>query len=444
MVCDMKHIYVTLLMLMPGIGTATTSITQHGFTWHFDGDYEVGRYANGDYWVLGPVRIIGITPESEDANGWVKHGTQVNPEVNRSQGFDSSIMRITYDPVLNVSPAITRSPLELKSGSVVSSRSAVTPGNIPQLQSAAILTVVDEVPPPTAFRPPPVGTDKSSQWRADALHKELLRDLPKVANMPDPDRATDFFERPWIELNTTWTGRYIHPSENQPDYGREIAKRLAEGLLLLHLDINPEIKHALLIGLVQYGLDVYGSARAGGVWRDNGGHNHGRKMPMVLAGLMLNDPDIIRLANAQEHFIFAEDRQTWYVTESDVGRALYTADGRPRVPYLNADIGIAEWGERHTLRPERDGRNWDAYYRRIVGSSVVGHTLTAHLTPGALDAWKWPALFDYMDRFWEREQHNAIGSTNSISRFEADMWQAYRHLSSEQSETPKPPSVQSE
>jgi hypothetical protein len=39
-----------------------TSVTQWGITWHFNHDYTVGHYANGDFWVLGPVTIDSITP----------------------------------------------------------------------------------------------------------------------------------------------------------------------------------------------------------------------------------------------------------------------------------------------------------------------------------------------------------------------------------------------
>jgi len=236
------------------------------------------------------------------------------------------------------------------------------------------------------------------------------------------------FEKPWIEQNPNWTARYIHPQDNQPAYGRDMAHKLAEGLLSLHLDYSNEEKETLFIRLVQYGIDVYGTAREGGKWEDLGGHNQGRKMPMILAGLALKDPEILEYADAAKHFIFQEDRQTWYVTESDVGRTLYTADKRPREPYTRDDVGIAEWGEQHTRQPVRDGRNWDAYYRNNVYSSCMGHALAAHLTPGAVELWNWPAFFDYMDRVFKIEGANSSSSNvQTIQPYVAQMWKAYRY-----------------
>jgi len=34
-----------------------TEITQYGITWKFDADVEVGQFANGDWWVVGPAPL---------------------------------------------------------------------------------------------------------------------------------------------------------------------------------------------------------------------------------------------------------------------------------------------------------------------------------------------------------------------------------------------------
>jgi hypothetical protein len=179
--------------------------------------------------------------------------------------------------------------------------------------------------------------------------------------------------------------------------------------------------------MVQYGLDVYAAARLGARWEDLGGHNHGRKMPLILAGLALHSNAILDYADATRHFIFQEDRQTWFVRQSDVGRPLYHADGRLREEYLPQDVGVPEWGEQHIRQPVRDGRNWNAWYRRNVGASLLGHILTARLMK-VENYWKWPALFAYMDRFFKIEEPRAVNSANHINLFERDMWRAYRQL----------------
>src|SRR5690606_29785791 len=147
--------------------------------------------------------------------------------------------------------------------------------------------------------------------------------------------------------------RYIHASSNQPEYGRDIADAIGEALIVLHQNYTNEEKRMLYIRLVQLGIDIHSSAKAGNVWLDLGGINPGRKAPLVLAALALNDPDIAEYADASEHFIFQEDRQTWYVTEDDVGRTLYSADNRPREQYTEEHVGLPEWGEQHTKQKIR-------------------------------------------------------------------------------------------
>lgn len=39
------------------------SISQHGVTWYFEDHHLYGQFANGDYWVQGPVNIRDVTPE---------------------------------------------------------------------------------------------------------------------------------------------------------------------------------------------------------------------------------------------------------------------------------------------------------------------------------------------------------------------------------------------
>src|SRR5262245_26916661 len=74
------------------LALAASSVTRHEFTWKFDRSYTVGQYAGGDYWVVGPVRIIGITPASTVSGGRVMHGSMINPAAGpTTQGYDSSM-----------------------------------------------------------------------------------------------------------------------------------------------------------------------------------------------------------------------------------------------------------------------------------------------------------------------------------------------------------------
>ncbi len=426
------------LLVFSTLAHAATSVSQFGITWTFDRDYTTGQFANGDYWVVGPVRISSISPASTNSGGRTMNGSMINPSVGATQGYDSA-MYDTYGPSfsasLNVAAGVSSSsPLVVSAGSsLVSTISISAAGNRPQLSDAAILTVLSAAAPAGSFRPPYIGTNKTLRWNVSQLNYGVLRSFAPVTGTPNLATVADYFDRPWLEQNTTWLGRYTHPSNNQPDYGRDLSLQLADGLLMLQLNYSNAEKERLLIRMVQYGIDVYGAAANGGVWEDNGGHGQGRKMPMILAGMVLGDSQILAYANAANHFIFQDDRQTFVVSQSDVGRPLYSADGRTREPYIQADVGVPEWGEKHASSPDRDGRNWSTNYRGIVGQSIFGHILAAQLM-GAKDTWNWDPVFDYMDRYWTVER-DVTGSSTALSTFHRNMWAAYRS----QAGSPPPP-----
>ncbi len=416
-----------LIILVLGTASirAATRISQFGITWSFDRDYPTGQFANGDYWVVGPVKITSITPGTLSTNSTVMNGSMINPTPNSAQGYDSRIQQNSFSASLNVA---SRMPLVVRAGSsLMSSESlpAKASGDNPQLKTIAILTVLSAPAPAGSFRPPYCGSDKTLRWNISQLDYSRLRSLPRVPRASSPSALAGKFARPWIEQKTNWTGRYMHPAANQPSYGREIAHLLGQGLLTLQLEYSNAEKEPLLIRLVQYGLDVYGVARLGARWNSDGGHNAGRKMPMLLAGTVLGDNSIMAYGDGGKFRIFQEDQQTWYVSKADVGRRLYTADGRPRVSYRVADIGLPEWGEKHQVDPTRDGRNWNTYYRAIAGSCTIGHILTAQLM-GLQEKWNWPATFDYYDRYWSIEKQNVSRGANSIQPFVAEMWSGFR------------------
>lgn len=406
---------------------SSTTLSQYSFTWTVQGvGHKTGEFANGDCWIVGPVTVTSITPASVNSGGWIKNGTQLNP--TGGNGYDSETDYNGYSAALNVSPNITGSSLNVTTGSLVSAVSKSTTRNRPQLDEAAILTVLASQPAARSFRPPYIGSDKTIPGTADNLNYDILRSLAPVAGTPSLAEVTGNFERPWMEQNSSWTGRYLHPAKNQPDYGRDMARMLGRGLLSLHLNYTKAQKEMLYIRMVQYGIDVYGQAANGGVWEDLGGHNQGRKMPLILAGMALNNQKILAYASGSSKRIFQEDLQTWKVTSSDVGRTLYTADGRPREQYTSAHVGLAEWGEQHTRQPNRDASNWNAYYRDIVGSSIIGHALSAKLA-GAESVWSHSPFFGYIDRFYSIEK-SAIGTgLNDLQPFEAAMYAAYNNTS---------------
>jgi hypothetical protein len=439
---------------------AATSVSQFGITWTWTEDREIGQYANGDYWVVGPITITSISPASTIVSGRTLNGTMVNPSATSyfpAQGFDSWI--VSFSSAVNAgrpggSALSEGNPLVVATGSSVvstSSRSPVANPAHPALNDLAVLTVVASAPAAGSFRPPYQGTNKTHYWNVSQLNYSILRNLTPVGSIPSPSSAAAAFVRPWFENGLEGnSAQDIRPANNQAYYGRNMGFPVQRALLALHTDYSNAQKETLYIRCVQYGIDIYGAAKAGAIWNDNAGINaYAPKAFLVLAALALGDtgtgsgdtPNMRYFANAANKAAdpysgssnrFAEDRQTWYVTQADVGRALSTTDEKgPHTPYIQDDVGIAEGAQQHISAPWLDGRNWGVPYRDVVYPGLVGSALAMQLTAGAKELWNWPAFFDYYDRafgIYSTAPNATYGLADpTLSDVEA-MWTAYRSL----------------
>ena len=70
-----------------GTEQTTDRIEQYGIAWTFESPVPYGQFANGDYWVVGPVVITAITPAFDGEH----HGWEVNPADAVLQGFDTRV-----------------------------------------------------------------------------------------------------------------------------------------------------------------------------------------------------------------------------------------------------------------------------------------------------------------------------------------------------------------
>src|SRR6185503_14911961 len=86
-----------------------TELTQYGITWKFDRPCVVGKFVTGDYWVVGPVRIVSVTPGPGPApegdqtearknqfgdaglqdDRRMRNGSMIVSKAGSSQGYDS-------------------------------------------------------------------------------------------------------------------------------------------------------------------------------------------------------------------------------------------------------------------------------------------------------------------------------------------------------------------
>ncbi len=290
-------------------------------TFTFDAAYTCGQYANGDWWVQTPaqntmVRVTAISPD----RGAGHDGWEVNPTSTSSQPYDD---RITgYDAALQ--PAL---PYDAKAGeSLVKTVSVdlADSGCRPCLQFAAVLTVVDKAPPADALRPPYFGTNKPTL--------QVPTQLPALPKLPvsccaaaasrDLSWVRDRFAPVQLDHKTGWTGRQMHPVDNLPDYGASIATDNATAALRLMLDDFDATKAAhrqALTNVLQMGLDLGYMVRAGAKWPANGGHANGRKLPVLLAGMLLNSQE---LKDAAAQKSYSEDEQVFFSAKANGGKGL--------------------------------------------------------------------------------------------------------------------------
>lgn len=454
-----KHLWIACIGLFLSLHQlpAAEHISQYGITWTFDKDYPSGQFCTGDYWMVGPVKVIGITNNLHTSGFTPKpgdDGSMVNPGTDEHQGYCPKLTYAhMYQESLNASlvegkPISAGNPLVLKVNSSLVSMvcwlyntetdgepgmpkfegNAKAPG--PCTRAGAILTVLPEAPPAGSFRPPYCGNDKTVKFNFNKLDLSKLKNLPPVADTPNPDELAKQMERPWIDHVYQCYGRLLHPSENMPCYGREIAQVMNNAALLLHLDFsklpgNPK-KDKLLISLVQLGIDNTGIADNGGGWPSNGGHHVGRKWPILFAGVMLNDPHMKEVG--QWKTLFQEDAQTFYVTQQEVDMthsSKWKPDKRAKTfePYTKEDIGMPEWGcSNHGPDSTNDNRAMTTPYRSVNSPVYPGFVLAARLM-GQEEAWNHKALFDYTDR-WMRLTGGRFPAGNT-DPFLLNMWKAY-------------------
>lgn len=384
-----------------------SSVSQYGITWTFDRAYPSGQFANGDYWVLGPVQIVMMTPPATSGrNGWM-----VNP-VGFTQGYDNRTQLNGASPVYNAALQ-PRLPYVANPGSSVIKAISVDPTLAtcrPCLKTAAVLTVVGSVPPEngrSTFRPPYFGTAKPMISTA-SMRLDLLPSLvPPQSEGPIESLSalTDRFKRVQLDhVLPTWLGDNMHPADNMPNYGASIGRDTGDAALRLMLNEPLKTKLPAVITYVQYGIDTYYTLLGGMKWLGEGGHGNGRKLPITFAAVLLDDPAMKRaVSEGPATKSFGEDDQVYFssranggsgqvlwgaeCTEAQYWTKITTNNGRRdcRDPYGYVDGGGAEIGQ--------------AYQFCCTSKEWKGTALALHLMPGLGVVWNNPYFMLYVDRW---------------------------------------------
>ncbi len=484
-------------------GQTARSITQFGITWTFDREYQYGTFANGDYWVAaddpsGTVTIVRIDPQSVD-NGQdrIMHGSMLNPKsivlkgaqdyfVN-GQGYDSRMgndRRIGYCAYNENNNAARSSDAPIEDSDsrrlVISPNSSLVSSisldNLAQskflLSTQAILTILDSAPRDGSFRPPYSGqiANKYVQFNKNDLDFSVLSNLPITSSMQtylptleqtDSSESCNlnvnnyyrcsmerYFQRPWIDHYGGDPGEWAKSQNNMWWYARQQSKQVADAILMLNLRYddnntrNNDIKEQLAIRVVQLGIDNFGvvqGERGREMWVPNGGIDQGKKLPIIFAGVMLNNDEMAQMTywldDNDNGIQFQEDLQIitvdqWLINANVTGMEL----GNRVDQYTQDMLGLPEWSERAQgnlstdsvyIRPLYANAFLDADYRHINGVSMIGHALVVHIM-GLRENWKRDIFLDYIDRWWAYYDANEDIGNQIITDFTRATWEAYR------------------
>ncbi len=404
-----------------------TSVSQYGITWTFDQPARVGRFVNGDWYVVGPVTVRAIDPrplygnqipgdqldhmdQERPADQRVRNGFMLNPPARMKVAYDSGV-RNWFDPAL-----IQKLPVPMRAGDSLVSTISMPKGLVLDAQlrnkiergvddsspirTAAVLTCVRDPQPPDAFRPAFCDREQKS-YLARNLRRELLPGVVATGSRPRTELYVRFTQRPWV--GTGFFG-FEEPVENMPQYGLEYGRVVGISALLLCTDIKAEEKEALLVNLVQVGIDLGGMVRAGHPgWTSWGGHGSGRKLPIVFAGLLLGDDQLANINKSFPKVSFGEDEQTAYGDAWTGAKVVFAGhSGIDVVTGTGRNQGRGHpWGPYEHTPPSQwqEGQNTSEAYRRTSTSAGwVAQALVLRLLHAGKN-WGHDPFLDYVDRW---------------------------------------------
>jgi hypothetical protein len=379
-----------------------SQVSQYGITWYFDKAYECDTFANGDYWVLGPVTITKITPEFTGKF----YGYEVDPVYKNPQGFDirigPNVNSSTFDAKL--APALPLTVTGLKSVVKAVGRDTTQSYPRPVLQKAAVLTVVAEIPPGRGldvFRPPYVGTEKPYYYIKN-IQSNLLPKFAPIADMPTIDSLYRCFKMVQMDHKDGSNMAWLRPFENIGGGGYAPTMAMFSNDAIIRLMMNDPVaqKMKLLIAILQKGIDMYHFALAGQVWPDGSGYQVGHLLPMVFTAVMLNNEpmktfikqatffmeDQLCYAGAGGKALFGLKTQYW--TEKRYWEYLVKQSGgnSERDPYGLIDGGYDPGGE-------------ETYLNCCLAQPFKGSALAFQLFPELKKVWNNAVFFAFADRW---------------------------------------------
>jgi len=405
---------------------AATSVTTNGITFQFDGDYQVGRFVDGEPWVIENfpgegVRITAISPDyfpghnGYDVNRTDSYGNSLDDRINggfkqpqplpKTYGANSAILKVesldpTYEDcrkVYNVKTCI---------------------------KQASVLLVLATVPPANSFRPPYAGKDKPL-FSAN-LDLSGLPQVPEVAGQVSlSDAEAVFAGGVWLDNVNSSRNSYGHTADAMrrigggccATYGSNLAISITTAMLRTMHNNTDEEKRYLANRIIQYAIDTYYLVLTGMTYPANGGIFGGRKAPILYAGKLLNHSGMMNIGNTHNGNIFQEDGYHYYGVHGEAlwgmntcGSGRYLGGGKVcRDPEGIVDGGYCNGGPycdtyssgSSVSQPSLDQQRETGLYAyapyqnmtgQYYGAAAVGHLL------GVEEEWNHPSFFDYVER----------------------------------------------
>ncbi len=379
------------------MGLSASSLEQYDITWTFDHTYDYGQFVNGDFWVIADTND-GTDPNvtiSSVSPAWTgeSHGSMVNPVgFPTAHGYDSRLTtwgyvadsRATYPMTLAAGSSLISTICWIDANSGDPNYPAAASGGAPRptLRTAAVLTVVASAPDVNDFRPPYAGTVKTSlSW--SNVDKSNLLDLAFVGGEPSILTMQVWFRKVWLDhFSHGGDGtQFTSPTRNMPNYGANNngwCNKVGQGISMLCLDESAIVsadgvnKDTLLKYIIQLGIDTQGviDSNSGAYWKPNGGLNHGRKWPVLFAGLMLNDATMLAIGTndlGMTNEGFQENNQTFYIGDREITAQPYTLSHRD--PEYNAGTVSVQNG---SATVTGSGTSWDVDDANFLWFGVDG------------------------------------------------------------------------
>jgi len=424
---------IFLIIIGSSLVVADTSVTTNGITFQFDSDYQVGRFVDGEPWVIessagAGVTITAITPGF--SNGF--HGWEVN---RRRQNLTQTSLDDRIGPSFIIPSNLPRnyksnsSILKVISYDTGSSGCNRESSTKTCLKEASVLTILNKVPAVNTFRPPYFGTEKPL-LSAD-LNLDLLPDLPLLTLQESlADVEAIFGGGVWLDHIEGSRNRYGHPADamrtvggnNAAEYGTKMSLSITSAMLRTMQTATDGEKRNLVNRIVQFGIDLFYMAKNGKTWPANGGIHAGRKGVILYAGYLLNNAEMLNIGYSHPGNIFQEDgfhyigtngealwgedcpdgRYEYHITSGSGGKACRDPKGLvdggrcASGPFCNQAAGAPGIAQ-PTLNEQRSAVLYASALYQDYTSQYYGSGTVARLL-GLEDQWNHAPYFEYLDR----------------------------------------------